>query len=80
MMYSSLLRLSNVRIALPSIMVPALIPVSPHTRQGSCAPVAKKFGPWLQETVDANVVFGVHVEVGGHGWMMANLLCQVERF
>lgn len=42
-------------------------------------PVAKEFRSWLQETVDANVVFGVYVEVGGHGGMMANLLCQVER-
>jgi len=75
MRYSSLSRLSKVRTALPSIIVPALECVSIYMHETQWQPVAKEFRPWLQESVDANVVLGIHVEVGGHGRMVANLLC-----
>ena len=75
MRYSSLSRLSKVRTALPSIIVPALQCVSIYKHKTRWQPVAKEFRSWLQETVDANVVFGIHVEIGGHGRMVANLLC-----
>jgi len=79
MRYSSLSRLRKVRTALPSIIVPALERVSIYMHKTRWQPVAKEFRSWLQETVDADVVFGIHVEVGGHRRMVTNLLCQVER-
>jgi hypothetical protein len=59
------------------MIVPAL---GHQQRYDAVQPISKKLGLWLESTIDSDVVFRAHVEIGRHWGMMANLFCQIEGF